>query len=148
MLQWLQNLTTRLRTAQPESAAFPEIRTASDFDQLLLHPTPVVIFKHSRTCPVSFAALRQMRAFAASRPEVSIFLLSVLDYRPTSRLVAERLNVQHESPQAIVLQAGAVIAYLSHARITVSELTRVLPLFTAACHDEPVPASSLHSPQL
>ena len=36
-----------------------------------------IVFKHSTTCPVSFSADRQMRAFMASHPEVPVYKVLV-----------------------------------------------------------------------
>jgi len=147
MLQWLQNLTNRLITAESPASPFPEIRSTTDFDQLLSHETPIILFKHSPTCPVSLAAHREMQAFAATRPDVPVVVLSVLNHRTLSRVIAEQVSVPHESPQAIVFQHGIVLGYLSHDDVTVEELTSLLPSFTAASHDAPVHANSVRSPQ-
>lgn len=146
MLQWLQNVINRFMTQQ-ESPTFAEIQTAADFDQLLSHETPVILFKHSRTCPVSLAAHRQMHAFVHICPDVPVSLLCVLNHRVLSRHIAEQIGVHHESPQAILFQHGAVIGHLSHDDIKVDELTTLVSAFTAVSHDAPVPASSLRSPQ-
>jgi bacillithiol system protein YtxJ len=146
MPQWFQKLINRLMT-QEESPTFVEIQSLADFDQLLAHQTPIILFKHSPTCPVSLAAHRQMQAFAQARPDVPVSLLCVLNHRTLSRVIAEQISVHHESPQAILFQRGSVIGQLSHDDINVDELTSLVPAFTSVSHDAPVPASSLRSPQ-
>jgi bacillithiol system protein YtxJ len=74
---------------------------------------PVVIFKHSLTCPISSAAYQQMEQFDG---EVS--LVEVQRARALSKEIESRLGVTHESPQVIVLSKGQVVWNASHFKIT------------------------------
>jgi bacillithiol system protein YtxJ len=74
---------------------------------------PVVIFKHSLTCPISAAAYDQMAEF-----EGEVALVEVQRARDLSREIEDRLGVAHESPQVIVLRNGQVAWNASHFRIT------------------------------
>lgn len=82
---------------------------------------PVVIFKHSLTCPISAAAYSQMAAYAG---EVS--LIEVQIARELSREIENRLGVAHESPQVIVLHNGQVVWNASHFAITVDAVTQAV----------------------
>jgi bacillithiol system protein YtxJ len=74
---------------------------------------PVVIFKHSLTCPISAAAYEQMAEF-----EGEVALVEVQRARELSNEIEKRLGVAHESPQAIVLRDGKVVWNASHFKIT------------------------------
>ena len=74
---------------------------------------PVVIFKHSLTCPISAAAYDQMAEF-----EGEVALVEVQRARELSREIEDRLGVAHESPQVIVLHNGQVAWNASHFKIT------------------------------
>lgn len=74
---------------------------------------PVVIFKHSLTCPISAAAYEQMTQF-----DGEVALIEVQRARALSNEVESRLGIAHESPQVIVLSSGQVIWTASHFRIT------------------------------
>jgi len=74
---------------------------------------PVVIFKHSLTCPISAAAYDQMAEF-----EGEVALVEVQRARELSREIEDRLGVAHESPQVIVLRNGQVAWNASHFKIT------------------------------
>ena len=74
---------------------------------------PVVIFKHSLTCPISAAAYDQMEAF-----DGNISLVEVQRARALSNEIENRLGVEHASPQVIVLRNGQVAWQASHFRIT------------------------------
>ncbi len=74
---------------------------------------PVVIFKHSLTCPISAAAFDQMEVF-----EGPVSLVEVQKARALSNEIESRLGVTHESPQVIVMRNGQVVWNASHFKIT------------------------------
>lgn len=74
---------------------------------------PVVIFKHSTTCPVSAGAYQQM---AALKDEVA--LVEVQSARDISSEIASSTGVEHASPQVIILRNGKPVWHTSHWDIT------------------------------
>lgn len=82
---------------------------------------PVVIFKHSLTCPISAAAYDQMSAV-----DGEVALVEVQRARPLSNEIENRLGVEHESPQVIVLRRGQVVWNASHFRITADAVAEAL----------------------
>ena len=74
---------------------------------------PVIIFKHSLTCPISATAYDQMAEF-----DGEVALVEVQRARELSRAIEHRLGVAHESPQVIVLRNGQVAWNASHFKIT------------------------------
>ncbi|MEP6568300.1 MAG: bacillithiol system redox-active protein YtxJ [Acidobacteriota bacterium] len=82
---------------------------------------PVVIFKHSLTCPISAAAYEQM---AEVKDEVA--LVEVQRARELSTEIEDRLGVAHESPQVIVLRNGEVTWSASHFKITADAVEEAL----------------------
>jgi len=81
------------------------------------HNEPVILFKHSTTCPVSAAAYAEM-----SQVPEEVSLLVVQRARDVSQEVAARTGVRHESPQAIILRNGAAVWNRSHWSITAAEV--------------------------
>ncbi|MEM8994078.1 MAG: bacillithiol system redox-active protein YtxJ [Acidobacteriota bacterium] len=86
------------------------------------HGKTVIVFKHSLTCPVSTAALREYERFLEQDPAVGATLIEIQPNRPLSNAVATRTGVRHESPQALVLRDGAVAWHASHWDITAASL--------------------------
>lgn len=74
---------------------------------------PVVIFKHSLTCPISAGAYDQMAEYQGE-----VALIEVQRARALSTELENRLGVAHESPQVIVLRNGQVAWNASHFKIT------------------------------
>ena len=78
---------------------------------------PVFLFKHSATCPVSFAARAEFDAFEASGAAPPCYVVVVQKARAVSAHVADALGVRHETPQAILVDAGTAVYSASHGRI-------------------------------
>lgn len=88
--------------------------------------TPVVIFKHSTACSISSTAKSRLeRQWAgAGLDHVKPYYLDLLRYRPVSNEVAELLQVQHESPQLLLVQDGVCTYDVSHLGISVDALKK------------------------
>lgn len=78
----------------------------------LSHERPVILFKHSLTCPISSAAYQEM-----SSVETDVSLIVVQSARAVSNEVATLTGIRHESPQAIILRNGRAVWNTSHWRI-------------------------------
>ncbi len=73
---------------------------------------PVVIFKHSTTCPISSAAYREMEDY-----EGEVALVEIQLARELSKEIAQKTGVEHESPQVLVLRNGKVVWDASHWKV-------------------------------
>ncbi len=100
------------------------IVTDADLDSLLDAPL-AVLYKHSPICPASDVAYAELQAFRRRR-DVPVYLVDVIEHRPLSRALAERIGVRHASPQAIVLRAGVVAWHRSHYEIQAAAIERVV----------------------
>ena len=102
---------------------FTPLADTKALDQLLKDSDnePVVLFKHSSTCPISAAAYQEM-----SRLEKSVALIVVQRARDVSLEIATRTGVEHQSPQAIILRNGKAVWSASHWRITSAAVEQAL----------------------
>lgn len=73
------------------------------------------IFKHSTRCEISSAAQAEVERLATRLP---VYRILVIENRPTSTAIAEKLGVPHASPQAILLKDGHPVWSASHWAIT------------------------------
>jgi bacillithiol system protein YtxJ len=104
---------------------FNEIKTIEDLDQALAASSdhPVLLFKHSNSCSISFRALSQLESYLEDhKPEVEHHLVTVQTARPVSNEIEARLRVEHHTPQAILVRNGRAIWDASHFSITASAL--------------------------
>lgn len=103
--------------------AAPAGTTANEEARALMNRhEPLLVLKHSNSCPVSFTAKRQYDDFLAAHPEVATRLVVVQQERALSQALETVSGIRHESPQALLLHAGRVLWHASHGNITVSRL--------------------------
>lgn len=100
-----------------------QLRTLDDLDRLLEDATPVLVFKHSTACPVSARAHAEFAKWlAAPGPHPRTALVRVIEERPVSLEIARRLDVAHQSPQAILVVAGRAVWHASHGWVNAGSL--------------------------
>ena len=85
--------------------AFHILHTTDDLDAAIRasHEQPIVLFKHSASCPFSARAQEQV---ANAKHDVDVYGIVVQYKQDLSAAIAERTGVEHQSPQAIVLHRG------------------------------------------
>jgi bacillithiol system protein YtxJ len=113
--------------ASQQAAEFVEVDDTTALDQLFARSTdaPVVLFKHSTTCPISARAHRQMSKL--DRDAVGDVAMVVVQHaRAVSDEIARRTGVRHESPQAFILRGGKVVWHASHFDITSDAVERAV----------------------
>lgn len=75
----------------------------------------VAIFKHSTRCHISKMVLSKFENAAEnSTKDASYYFLDLIAHRDISNAIAENLNVNHQSPQLLVLENGVVVKNASH----------------------------------
>jgi bacillithiol system protein YtxJ len=90
---------------------------------------PILFFKHSTTCFISKAVKKNFEkqiTESADKDKVELYYLDLLHFRPISNLMANDLNVTHQSPQAILLKNGDVIYSASHENIDFQNVLEAL----------------------
>jgi len=108
--------------------AIERIENAAQLDTLIERSKErrVWIFKHSLTCSISTYAWTEFRRFADGvEGDVVFALIEVQTARLVSNDVARRLNIRHQSPQAILLREGAVAWHASHFDIELAALRHI-----------------------
>ena len=90
---------------------FLKITHKEGLDELISNSNsrPVVIFKHSNSCPISAVAYREMEGL-----DGDVSLIEVQSARDVCLEIASRTGVRHESPQVIILRDGKAVWNASH----------------------------------
>ena len=83
---------------------------------------PVIIFKHSTRCSISRMALKQFENEFDLEEKVTSYFLDLLENRIISNEIATRFDVEHQSPQLILIKDGNAIYNVSHSDIQVDDL--------------------------
>lgn len=109
-----------------------KLENIEEVDQLIedSREKPVMIFKHSLSCPISSRAYHEYEQYLAQRSGgddgVVHALIEIQNARPVSNAVAEKTGVRHESPQALLLRGGKVVWNKSHGSIRVDTLSQAV----------------------
>jgi bacillithiol system protein YtxJ len=105
------------------NARFNEIHDAAELENLFekSFEQPVLLFKHSLTCPISASAYQQI-----SQADADVNIIVMQHAREISNQLAEKTGIRHESPQAIVLKDGKPVFHASHYDIDAEEVTEKL----------------------
>ena len=111
-------------------SAFPwiQLSTENTLDEILESSLqkPVIIFKHSTRCSISSMALSRFEREWDSSQHIQLFYLDLIAFRQLSNEISEVLNVEHQSPQLILLNQGKVIYTASHNGISAQEIKSAL----------------------
>lgn len=93
---------------------FVTITDVESFEELVSrsHNAPLVVFKHSTTCPISAAAYEEM-----SRFDGDVALIEVQRANNLSQEIEQKTGVAHESPQVLVLRNGKAVWDASHWKV-------------------------------
>ena len=84
---------------------------------------PIAIYKHSTRCSVSVMSKRSLESqWNLTDDQMPLYYLDLLSYRDISNKITERFDVQHQSPQLIVIKDGKAIYHASHSEIDFDEM--------------------------
>jgi bacillithiol system protein YtxJ len=96
-----------------------EITTLEQLEDALAasQQQPVFLFKHSTACPVSAGAHEKVRQYlnnpnGGEKP--TFYLIKVIESRPVSNAIEEKLAVRHQSPQLLLVKGGQAVWNASH----------------------------------
>ncbi|MBP1950215.1 bacillithiol system redox-active protein YtxJ [Virgibacillus litoralis] len=88
---------------------------------------PVLLFKHSTTCPISAGAFEQYQSFLeSSEDNLDGYIVKVIETRDVSNQVAAETNIKHQSPQIFLIKDKEVLWHTSHSKITADSINREL----------------------
>lgn len=102
---------------------YKEIVDIEQWKQILStsNEQPIVVLKHSTTCPISAAAYHEFTSVELP----NTYLVKVIEHRDVSSEIAKDLQVQHASPQVIIVKEGKATWQATHFKITASALKQV-----------------------
>ena len=105
-----------------------ELTEQSQLEQLKAQSEdqPVLIFKHSTRCSISRFALKQFENEFDLQDKIAPYFLDLLNHRDISNEIALQFNVQHQSPQLLLLKNRLVVYHTSHENIDATELKKYL----------------------
>lgn len=99
-----------------------ELNNINDLETALeaSHQQPIALFKHSTRCSVSLMAKKSVERFWDL--DIDAYYLDLIAHRDVSNAIAEKLAIQHQSPQMILVKDGKAIYHASHGAIDVDAM--------------------------
>jgi len=84
----------------------------------------ILIFKHSTRCNISRATLDRLERNWKDEevPNLKPYFLDLISYRTISNAIADQFQVEHESPQVLIIRNGKSIYDNSHYGIDFSAI--------------------------
>jgi bacillithiol system protein YtxJ len=105
-----------------------ELHSMIDLEKALQEETDdlKVFFKHSTRCSISTMALRDFQqSWNKEMSGFKLYFIDLLTHRDISNKIADEMNVNHQSPQVIVLKNNEVVYTASHEQISASKIQRI-----------------------
>lgn len=109
-------------TSENIKTSWHDIESIDEYREAIKHSfeKPILFFKHSTTCFISKTVKKNLERQindSQDKNKIDLYYLDLLHFRPISNLMANDLNVTHQSPQAILLKNGEVKYHASHDAI-------------------------------
>ncbi|HEY4553618.1 MAG TPA: bacillithiol system redox-active protein YtxJ [Bacillaceae bacterium] len=97
--------------------AFKELTSSNDWKNVMAQSMkePILVFKHSTTCPISASAYQEYISFET---ELDKYVVKVIESRPVSNEIANDIGVTHQSPQIFLIKEEKPLWNASHWHIT------------------------------
>ncbi|MER2090832.1 MAG: bacillithiol system redox-active protein YtxJ [Sporosarcina sp.] len=102
-----------------------ELKTADEWNDVLEQSKkePLLVLKHSTTCPISAAAFKEFDSVTTDVPK---HYLKVRESRPVSNEIESDLQIAHESPQLFLLKDGKAVWQATHYSISQSQIEKAV----------------------
>lgn len=102
---------------------FIELREKTQLKQIVEDsnslPMGALIFKHSTRCAISHMVLNRFRrSWDVSPGKLPVYYLDLIRYRDISDQISQTFNVEHESPQVLLIKGGESVYSVSHNMIS------------------------------
>lgn len=94
------------------------LKDSKQLDEILAESEnkPVLIYKHSTRCNISRSAFDRLerRWDASAIGSIKRYFLDLISFRDISDRISEMFEVEHHSPQILVISQGKSVLDLSH----------------------------------
>lgn len=92
---------------------------------------PLLVFKHSMTCPISAEAFSEWNTFTQEcTGNLKCVVVMVQKARAICDAIEKDTGVQHESPQVLLIDNKTCVQHASHQSITTSFLEKITQSFS------------------
>ena len=100
-----------------------ELTSETQLDEIKQASGYSLIFKHSTRCSISLMAKKGFEADWDVIPkETKLYFLDLIKHRDTSNQIADLFQVEHQSPQILLIKNGNCVVTSSHSDISADEI--------------------------
>jgi len=86
----------------------------------------VLLFKHSTRCSISSMALNRLETRWNDDEKIPAYYLDLLNHRDISNEIASIFNVEHASPQVLLIKNGTCFYASSHTDISANSILEAI----------------------
>jgi bacillithiol system protein YtxJ len=86
----------------------------------------VLIFKHSTRCSISSMALNRLESRWKDDEKIQTYFLDLLNHRDVSNEIATLFDVEHASPQVLLIKNGTCFYHTSHTAISAADILEAI----------------------
>jgi bacillithiol system protein YtxJ len=87
----------------------------------------ILVFKHSTRCSISSMIIKRFEnLFDSSMNNIKVYYLDLLNFRAISDEVGYSFQVQHQSPQLLIIRNEVAVLNVSHYDITTVNIQKYL----------------------
>ena len=112
----------KLRYKKINTMNWNKLSTIEELDSIINESTtePILIFKHSTRCSISATALSRLERNWTDETSQKIkpYYLDLIAFREVSNQIESKFNVEHQSPQILIIKDGKSIFDTSHMGIS------------------------------
>ena len=94
----------------------------NDYNDINYGDDFIVIFKHSYRCIISRIVLKKFEFDYENFSNIKFYLIDVVKNKKLSNELASGFNINHESPQLMVIKNGKLVHNSSHSSISFKNL--------------------------
>lgn len=103
-----------------------ELKTKQDFDNLIADKSDYILYKNSPTCSRSIIAKSEVQKAIEELNLQDIYILDVLYTWDLKYEVADYFEIEHESPQVIIVRWWKVLAEAHHNMVNLWRFHQVI----------------------
>jgi bacillithiol system protein YtxJ len=115
-----------LFTSTKSAFNWKPLTSLSQWNTLFTSEENCLVFKHSTRCSISSMALNNFEKHWKENDFKNLYFLDLIAFREISNQIANDLNVQHQSPQAIIFNKNKIIYQASHSQIDAEEMQKLI----------------------
>lgn len=82
----------------------------------------VLLFKHSTRCSISSMALSRLESKWKDDEKIPTYYVDLLNHRDISNEISSIYQVEHASPQVLLIKNGVCVYHASHSSINAAEI--------------------------